>query len=197
MGEERKKRKIRRMNEKKFVFDWDAGEDTSQDFNPLYAKRHNTQMFGRGHLAGIDVKEQKKQRSAFYDKLLEDRRTEEEKGRASELMDMDKKKEERLRWDDRHWSDKPLSQMKERDWRIFKEDFNISCKGGGIPNPIRSWPESGLPEKILGVIDQVGYKEPTPIQRQTIPIGLQNRDIIGIAETGTFIGLIEHGYFRS
>lgn len=100
-------------------------------------------------------------------------------------MDMDKKKEERLKWDDRHWSDKPLSQMKERDWRIFKEDFNISCKGGGIPNPIRSWSESGLPEKILGVIDQVGYKDPTPIQRQTIPIGLQNRDIIGIAETGT------------
>lgn len=27
-------------------------------------------------------------------------------------------------------------------------------------------------------------QEPTPIQRQAIPIGLQNRDIIGIAETG-------------
>jgi ATP-dependent RNA helicase DDX23/PRP28 len=82
MGEERKKRKIRRMNEKKFVFDWDAGEDTSQDFNPLYAKRHTIQMFGRGHMAGIDEKEQKKQRSVFYDKLLDDRRTIEEKGRA-------------------------------------------------------------------------------------------------------------------
>ena len=28
------------------------------------------------------------------------------------------------------------------------------------------------------------FQEPTPIQRQAIPIGLQNRDIIGIAETG-------------
>ena len=28
-------------------------------------------------------------------------------------------------------------------------------------------------------------QEPTPIQRQAIPIGLQNRDIIGIAETGS------------
>ena len=32
---------------------------------------------------------------------------------------------------------------------------------------------------------QIGYTEPSPIQRQAIPIGLQNRDIIGVAETGS------------
>jgi ATP-dependent RNA helicase DDX23/PRP28 len=70
------------MNERKFVFDWDAGEDTSYDFNPLYANKHNAQMFGRGHLAGIDTKEQKKQQSEFYDRLLKERRTTEEIDRA-------------------------------------------------------------------------------------------------------------------
>jgi ATP-dependent RNA helicase DDX23/PRP28 len=70
------------MNERKFVFDWDAGEDTSYDFNPLYANKHNAQMFGRGHLAGIDAKEQKKQQSEFYDRLLKERRTTEEIDRA-------------------------------------------------------------------------------------------------------------------
>ncbi|CAG8525787.1 6531_t:CDS:10 [Diversispora eburnea] len=185
MGGERKKRKIRKMNEKKFVFDWDAGEDTSQDFNPLYAAKHNAQMFGRGHFAGIDIKEQKRDRAQFYNQLLEERRTLDQKDRAEERMEIDRKKELKSMWDDRHWSEKPLSEMKERDWRIFKEDFNITTKGGSIPNPIRSWIESGLSERILNLIESIGYKEPTPIQRQAIPIGLQNRDIIGIAETGS------------
>lgn len=62
--------------------------------------------------------------------------------------------------------------MSERDWRIFREDYNISIKGGRIPNPLRSWKESIIPQNILDIIDKVGYKEPTPIQRQAIPIGL-------------------------
>lgn len=131
-----------------------------------------------------------------------------------------RKKEAKQRWDDRHWSQKKLDEMTDRDWRIFREDYSITTKGGKIPNPIRSWKDSSLPPHILEVIDKCGYKvgagrgprrrwgagvgdggvmrgssalnhcccpgqEPTPIQRQAIPIGLQNRDIIGVAETGS------------
>ena len=60
----------------------------------------------------------------------------------------------------------------------------IWLSGGQIPHPLRSWQESEIPEIILDVIEKIGYKEPSPIQRQAIPIGLQNRDLIGIAETG-------------
>ena len=56
--------------------------------------------------------------------------------------------------------------------------------GGSIPLPLRSWEESTIPSGILSVIKEVGYTEPSAIQRQAIPIGLQNRDLIGIAETG-------------
>jgi len=185
MGGERKKRKIRRMNEKKFVFEWDASEDTSHDINPLYAHKHDALLFGRGMIAGIDVKEQKRQRSKFYDDLLERRRNLEEKDRAGQLLEKQKKKERKAAWDDRHWTEKPLNEMKERDWRIFKEDFNITTKGGNIPNPIRSWKESNLPKNILSIIKDIGYDEPTPIQKQAIPIELENRDIIGVAETGS------------
>ena len=76
--------------------------------------------------------------------------------------------------------------MTERDWRIFREDFNITTKGGNMPKPIREWDEAeSIPAAIRRIIFDIGYTEPTPIQRQAIPIGLMNRDIIGIAETGS------------
>lgn len=40
LGIVKKKRRVRRLNDRKFVFDWDAGEDTSVDYNPLYKERH-------------------------------------------------------------------------------------------------------------------------------------------------------------
>ncbi|BGP38558.1 mRNA splicing protein prp28 [Rhodotorula kratochvilovae] len=87
--------------------------------------------------------------------------------------------------DERHWSEKSLAEMRDRDWRIFREDFSIGARGGNIPLPLRSWTESKIPQQILEAIDAIGYKEPSAIQRQAIPIGLQNRDLIGIAETGS------------
>lgn len=185
LGIVKKKRRVRRLNDRKFVFDWDAAEDTSVDYNNLYKERHHVQFFGRGNVAGIDIKEQKRTQSKFYGDLLEKRRTEAEKEQEKVRLKKVKRKEDKQKWDDRHWSEKDMDEMTERDWRIFREDYNITIKGGKIPNPIRSWKESGFPKEILDIIDRVGYKEPTPIQRQAIPIGLQNRDIIGVAETGS------------
>lgn len=185
LGIIKKKRRVRRLNDRKFVFDWDAGEDTSIDYNNLYKERHHVQFFGRGNVAGIDIKEQKRTQSKFYGDLLEKRRTEAEKEQEKVRLKKVKRKEDKQKWDDRHWSEKAHDEMTERDWRIFREDYNITIKGGKIPNPIRNWTESGFPKEIIEIIDKVGYKEPTPIQRQAIPIGLQNRDIIGVAETGS------------
>lgn len=185
LGLIKKKRRVRRLNDRKFVFDWDASEDTSVDYNPLYKERHQVQFFGRGNLAGIDIKAQKRDQSKFYGELLEKRRTEAEKEQEKIRLKKLRKKEEKQKWDDRHWSEKSQDEMTERDWRIFREDYNITIKGGHIPDPIRTWKESGIPNEILQIIEKVGYNEPTPIQRQAIPIGLQNRDIIGVAETGS------------
>jgi ATP-dependent RNA helicase DDX23/PRP28 len=176
---------VRRLNDRKFVFDWDAGEDTSVDYNNLYKARHELQFFGRGHVAGIDIKQQKRDQSKFYGDLLEKRRTVDEKAQEGTRLLKIAKKEAKTKWDERHWSEKPLDEMTDRDWRIFKEDFSIVTKGGNIPHGLRSWNEANLPPELVSVIQSIGYKEPTPIQRQAIPIGLQNRDIIGVAETGS------------
>ncbi|KAK6029707.1 DEAD/DEAH box helicase [Ostertagia ostertagi] len=179
-----KKKRGRRLHERKFVFDWDASEDTSQDYNKLYQKRHEVQFFGRGAIAGIDVNAQKKTNNVFYQAIMEKRRTEEEKQMEKARREKEKIRERKSAHDDRHWKMKPLDEMTERDWRIFREDFNIAIKGGRVPKPLRAWEECGLPDEVYQAIQKVGYTEPTPIQRQAIPIGLQNRDVIGVAETG-------------
>ena len=37
------------------MFDWDAGDDTSTDYNPIYKEKHEVQFYGRGHVAGVDI----------------------------------------------------------------------------------------------------------------------------------------------
>ena len=48
-----------------------------------------------------------------------------------------------------------------------------------------SFNDFGLAEPILRALAEEKYDTPTPIQAQTIPLALQARDVIGIAQTGT------------
>lgn len=180
------KKKRKRTTEKKFNFEWNAEEDTSIDYNPLYQTRSEAGFFGRGRLGGFsdDVVDSATKR---YTQALTERDKETGSLRVAEIMEMERRrKEEGGRAAlEKHWSEKKLDQMRERDWRIFKEDFNISTKGGSIPNPMRSWGESNLPKRLMDVINEVGYLEPSPIQRAAIPIALGSRDLIGVAVTGS------------
>ncbi|NVK24134.1 MAG: DEAD/DEAH box helicase, partial [Gammaproteobacteria bacterium] len=45
--------------------------------------------------------------------------------------------------------------------------------------------ELELHPKILSAIEKQGYKDPTPIQQQAIPIVLQGKDLMAAAQTGT------------
>lgn len=97
-----------------------------------------------------------------------------------------KKKEKKEAFDNRHWTQKSLDQMTERDWRIFREDFNISIKGGRVPKPLRNWEEAGLPSEVFDVIHtRSGIKKaavfPDPVSATPIislfckPIGIACR----------------------
>jgi ATP-dependent RNA helicase DeaD len=43
----------------------------------------------------------------------------------------------------------------------------------------------GLHEQVLRAVKEAGFKEPSPIQREIIPIILSGRDVVGQAQTGT------------
>ncbi|TKA27793.1 Pre-mRNA-splicing ATP-dependent RNA helicase prp28 [Salinomyces thailandicus] len=179
------KKKRKRTTEKKFNFAWNTEEDTTAS-NPLYAEKTDVNFFGRGRLGGF-ADDANDTHAKSYAKAIAERDPEAGRQRAQEILEMQRRMREEggRNGIDRHWSDKELHQMRERDWRIFKEDFNIATKGGSIPNPMRSWKESGLPSGILQIVDNAGYTEPSAVQRAAIPIALQNRDLIGVAVTGS------------
>ena len=180
----RKKRK--RTTENKFTFEWNEEDDTSHDYNPLYQNKVEPTFFGRGGLGGSTEVEREERLKRFTKSLIEGD-PESGEARAQALIEMEKRRTAHSRRAqlDKHWTEKKLEHMRERDWRIFKEDFNISTKGGAIPNPMRNWDESGLPYSIMRIVERVGYTEPSAIQRAAIPIALQCRDLIGVAVTGS------------
>ena len=109
------KRRHRRLNERKFVFDWDAKDDTSQDYNPLYKEKHQIQFFGRGHIGGIDIKEQKEMIGSFYSRLLSMYRN--LKNRRYWGLS---KREAKQKFDERHWSGKS-TQLNSGSVEILQE----------------------------------------------------------------------------
>jgi len=50
---------------------------------------------------------------------------------------------------------------------------------------IPSFQNLGVSSKILSILSELKIVIPTPIQQQAIPDGLQGKDIIGVAQTGT------------
>src|SRR5262245_19441029 len=49
----------------------------------------------------------------------------------------------------------------------------------------RTFEQLGLSEKVLNAVRDAGYASPTPIQADAIPLVLNGRDVMGLAQTGT------------
>lgn len=163
---DKKEAKGKAQNERqRSRYDWDQSEDTmvGEDEYRIMLRRQTARaalQFGRGKIGGMSNVQASAKRT----------------GKTSYL------------YDTRHWSQKRRSEMTDRDWRIFREDYVISYRtsNASTPNPARSWDETGLPNFLLRLVRDVArYEKPSPIQMATIPIGLQKRDCIGLAETGS------------
>jgi ATP-dependent RNA helicase DDX23/PRP28 len=88
---------------------------------------------------------------------------------------------------EKHWKEKKREEMTQRDWRIFREDHRISYKNAGkdAPMPFRNWEEFMLPKKLADAVRDLNYTQPSPIQMASAPFGFRQRDVIGLAETGS------------
>ena len=76
--------------------------------------------------------------------------------------------------------------MTDRYWRIFRENYDIMTKGSRIPVPLRSWDDiPNLNQTLRDNISDSGFARPMPIQMQGIPVGMNFRDMIGLAPTGS------------
>ncbi|MDD2688949.1 MAG: DEAD/DEAH box helicase [Candidatus Omnitrophica bacterium] len=62
-------------------------------------------------------------------------------------------------------------------------NINNSVQGAKAPN--MSFYGLGIAPKILDILERIKFKVPTPIQFKAIPLAIEGKDIIGIAQTGT------------
>jgi ATP-dependent RNA helicase DDX47/RRP3 len=51
--------------------------------------------------------------------------------------------------------------------------------------PDKSFADLGIIPELCEACEALGFKKPTPIQAQAIPVALEGRDVIGVAETGS------------
>jgi ATP-dependent RNA helicase DDX47/RRP3 len=49
----------------------------------------------------------------------------------------------------------------------------------------KSFADLGIIDSLCEACEKMGFKKPTPIQEQAIPLALEGRDVIGLAETGS------------
>jgi superfamily II DNA/RNA helicase len=67
---------------------------------------------------------------------------------------------------------------------VHQTDIDTAAHAPETP-PANGFDSLGLSPEILKAVVESGYTVPTPIQAQGIPLVLQRRDMIGIAQTGT------------
>ena len=84
---------------------------------------------------------------------------------------------------------KALSEASAREeLAVFRRQMRISVAGDEVPAPEGSFEEMRFPKEagwLRHGIEKAGWKEPTPIQMQAVPVMMARRDVLACAPTGS------------
>lgn len=78
-----------------------------------------------------------------------------------------------------------LLSLEDEQIEGLKQQLGIAVEGQGVARPIVEFEHCGFPEILSSNLKKAGYEVPTPVQMQMIPVGLQGRDIVATADTGS------------
>ncbi|XP_065850501.1 DEAD-box ATP-dependent RNA helicase 57 [Euphorbia lathyris] len=85
-------------------------------------------------------------------------------------------------------SAKELNKQIERD-SVFRKMHRIHVSGNSVPSPLQKFSELssryGCKPYLIRNLAELGFKEPTPIQMQAIPVLLSERECFACAPTGS------------
>jgi len=65
------------------------------------------------------------------------------------------------------------------------DNIKITVDGENRPPPIFKFTEAGLCKLLVSNVDRAGYKTPTPVQKNALPIIMAGRDLMACAQTGS------------
>ncbi|CAK9323195.1 unnamed protein product [Citrullus colocynthis] len=84
--------------------------------------------------------------------------------------------------------EKEFHRKLERD-ALFRKKYNIHVSGNNVPSPLQNFGELSTRYEcdsyLVHNLVELGFKEPTPIQRQAIPVLLSGRECFACAPTGS------------
>lgn len=68
---------------------------------------------------------------------------------------------------------------------LLRELDGAKVQGKDLPRPMRSWHGTGLPDRVLDVLEQHEYKNPFAVQSLGAPALMSGRDLLITAKTGS------------
>lgn len=65
------------------------------------------------------------------------------------------------------------------------DDIPVEASGHDVPEPVNTFTNPPLDDHLLSNISSAGYQTPTPVQKYSIPIVMNGRDLMACAQTGS------------